>query len=130
MEQRMEQYCRKVRDFLQCPPEDAQRCIADVQRTAERLRQEEPGISQEEIEAFLGEPEEVARMFEDTLDAAQVEQYRRRKKLRFGILIGVLLAGIIAALCLAYYMMVTPRCVSSTVITQIASSEPSEGETP
>ena len=130
MEQRMEQYCRKVRDFLQCPPEDAQRCISDVQRTAERLRQEEPEISQEEIEAFLGEPEEVARMFEDTLDAAQVEQYRSRKKMRFGILIGVLLAGIIAALCLAYYMMVTPRCVSSMVITQIASSEPSEGETP
>ena len=81
-------------------------CIADVQRTAKRLRQEEPEISQEEIEAFLGEPEEVARMFEDTLDAAQVEQYRSRKKMRFGILIGVLLAGIIAALCLAYYMMV------------------------
>lgn len=109
MEQQMEQYCRKVRTFLQCPPADARRCIDDVQRTAERLRQEAPEISQDEIEDFLGEPKEVARMFQDTLDQVRVERYRRRRKLLFGVLIGVLLVGLLGALYTTYYYFENPR---------------------
>ena len=116
MEKQMEQYCRKVKSFLQCSPADARRCIADVQRTAKRLRQEEPGISMDEIMGFLGEPEEVARMFRDTLDPARVERYRRRKKLIFGALIGVLLVGFLGAMYTAYNMAVNPPCTYSETI--------------
>lgn len=116
MEQQMEQYCRKVKTFLQCPPADARRCIDDVQRTAERLRQEAPGISQDEIEDFLGEPKEVARMFQDTLDPVQVDRFRRRRKLLFGVLIGVLLVGLLGALYTAYYFIVTPQCTYTEII--------------
>lgn len=103
MEQKMEQYCRRVRASLQCSSEDAKRCITDVRRTAERLRQEEPEISQEEIEKFLGEPKEVARMFQDMLGPKRVERYRRRKKLCFGFLVGLLLVGLFSALYLVHY---------------------------
>ena len=102
MEQQMEQYCRKVKAFLRCPTADAKRCIADVRRTAMRLRQEAPEITPEEIEGFLGEPKEVARMFQDTLDPVRVERYRRRKKLLLGLLVGVLLLGVLGALYFAY----------------------------
>ena len=102
MEQQMEQYCRKVKVFLRCPPADASRCIADVRRTAEQLRQEAPEISQDEIEEFLGEPKEVARMFQDTLDPVRVEWYHRRKRLLLGLLVGVLLLGVLGALYFAY----------------------------
>lgn len=104
MEQNMEQYCRRVRASLQCSSEDAKRCITDVRRTAERLRQEEPEISQEEIEKFLGEPKEVARMFQDMLGPKRVERYRRRKKLCFGFLIGFFLVALLATLYLIYYI--------------------------
>lgn len=110
MEQRMGQYCQRVRASLRCPARDAKRCITDVQRTAERLRQEEPKISPEEIEEFLGEPEEVARMFQDTLDSARVERYRHRKKLLFGVLTGVLLAAFLGALYLVYYVRENVQC--------------------
>ena len=123
MEQQMEQYCRKVRTFLQCPPADARRCIDDVQRTAERLRQEAPEISQDEIEDFLGEPKEVTRMFQDTLDQVRVERYRRRRKLFFGALIGGLALFAIVAVGVAYYYFVTPQM---TYDVEFYSSEPIE----
>lgn len=123
MEQQMEQYCRKVRTFLQCPPADARRCIDDVQRTAERLRQEAPEISQDEIEDFLGEPKEVARMFQDTLDPVRVDRYRRRRKLLFRALISGLALFATIAVGVAYYYLVTPQMVYRR---EIQISEPVE----
>ena len=87
-----------------------------MQRTAERLRQEEPGISMDEIMGFLGEPEEVTRMFRDTLDPARVERYRRRKKMIFGALIGMLLVGFLGAMYTAYNMVVNPPCTYSETV--------------
>lgn len=112
----MEQYCRKVRSLLLCPPADAKRCVADVQRAVEQLRQEEPEISQEDIWRFLGEPEEVARMFQDTLDPVRVERYRRRRKLFFRVLIGVLLAGFLGAAYWAHYISVNPTCTYTQTV--------------
>lgn len=123
MEQQTEQYCRKVRVSLQCPSADAKRCIADVRRTAERLRWEEPEISWEEIEEFLGEPEDVARTFLDTLEPAQVARYRNRCKLFFGLLVGGLTLLLLTGFCMAFYYFVTPQMTYEEVF---YSSEPIE----
>ncbi len=111
MEQVLEQYCQQLNALLPCPPEDAKRCIADVRQSAKRLREEQPEITADEIRDFLGEPQDVAQMFLDTLDPVRVERYRRRKKRFIRLMIGVLTVALCGALYAAYYFLTTPQCV-------------------
>lgn len=126
MEQQMEQYCKQLRALLFCPPDDAKHCIADVRRTVERLRQEEPEITVDEVMEFLGQPEDVAQMFLETLDPVRVKQYHKRKKLFARLLVGLLAAALLAALYAAYYFMVNPRMVYTV---EFYESEPYEDPT-
>ena len=115
MGQVLEQYCQQLNALLPCPPEDAKRCIADVRQSAKRLREEQPEITADEIRDFLGEPQDVAQMFLDTLDPVRVERYRRRKKRFIRLLIGVLTVALCGALYAAYYFLTTPQCIYEQV---------------
>ena len=126
MGQVLEQYCQQLNALLPCPPEDAKRCIADVRQSAKRLREEQPEITADEIRGFLGEPQDVAQMFLDTLDPVRVERYRRRKKWFIRLLIGVLTVALCGALYAAYYFLTTPQCVYTE---EFYVSEPYEDPT-
>ena len=123
MGQVLEQYCQQLNALLPCPPEDAKRCIADVRQSAKRLREEQPEITADEIRDFLGEPQDVAQMFLDTLDPVRVERYRKRKKWFIRLLIGVLTVALCGALYAAYYFLTTPQCVYTE---EFYVSEPQE----
>jgi len=81
----------------------------------QKIREEQPEITADEIREFLGEPRDVARMFLDTLDPVRVERYRKRKKWFIRLLIGVLTVALCGALYAAYYFLTTPQCIYEQV---------------
>lgn len=112
-------YFRSLKRRLNCPKEIRRHFLEKTRRTAEDFLQNKPDASPRDLAGYLGEPEELARGFLETLDPEMLGRYRNRKKFLQRVCIAVLMAALIAVTCLAVKLWREPMNVEVTGVIKI-----------
>ncbi len=86
----MSGYFQQLEQRLDCPNGTRKRFLTKTRRAAEEFLREKPDATRQELIDLLGDPEELAQGFLETLEPEELERYRKRKKF--------LLRGCVAAL--------------------------------
>ena len=86
----MSGYFQQLEQRLDCPNGTRKRFLTKTRQAAEEFLREKPDATRQELIDLLGDPEELAQGFLETLEPEVLERYRKRKKL--------LLRGCVAAL--------------------------------
>lgn len=73
-------YLRRLNRLLDCPKNLRRPFLAQTRRMAEDFIVGKPDATHEEVIAYLGEPEELAHGFLETLEPDVLNRYRIRKK--------------------------------------------------
>ena len=86
----MSVYFQQLEQRLDCPNGTRKRFLTKTRQAAEEFLREKPDATRQELIDLLGDPEELAQGFLETLEPEVLERYRKRKKF--------LLRGCVAAL--------------------------------
>lgn len=86
----MSGYFQQLEQQLDCPNGTRKRFLTKTRQAAEEFLREKPDATRQELIDLLGDPEELAQGFLETLEPEALERYRKRKKF--------LLRGCVAAL--------------------------------
>ncbi len=86
----MSGYFQQLEQRLDCPNGTRKRFLTKTRQAAEEFLREKPDATRQELIDLLGDPEELAQGFLETLEPEVLERYRKRKKF--------LLRGCVAAL--------------------------------
>ena len=86
----MSGYFQQLEQRLDCPHGTRKRVLTKTRQAAEEFLREKPDATRQELIDLLGDPEELAQGFLETLEPEVLERYRKRKKF--------LLRGCVAAL--------------------------------
>lgn len=73
-------YLRQVEKRLNCPKDMRERFLADAKRMTDNFLAENPEATLDEFKSAIGEPEELAAMFLESVDSGVVEEYGKRKR--------------------------------------------------
>ena len=98
----MSSYFQQLEQRLDCPNGTRKRFLTKTRQAAEEFLRQKPDATRQELIDLLGDPEELAQGFLETLEPEVLERYRKRKKF--------LLRGCVAAL-LAILIGVSTWCV-------------------
>lgn len=121
----MSSYFRDLEQSLDCPKPLRGSFLNQTRRMAEDFVQGKPDATQRELADYLGEPQELAQGFLETLDPDVLERYRKRKKFLLYGCIAVLAAVLIAVSIFGIYFKKAPVELEITD-TLIIYSEPKE----
>lgn len=112
-------YFRALERRLDCPKDIRKNFLTKTRRTAEDFLQEKPDATQQDLEDFLGEPEELAQGFLETLDPDILGRYRKRKKFFLCSFIAalVILLVVVGTWCIQLWS--TPKTMEVTETTII-----------
>ncbi len=86
----MSGYFQQLEQRLDCPNGTRKRFLTKTRQAAEEFLRQKPDATRQELIDLLGDPEELAQGFLETLEPEELERYRKRKKF--------LLRGCVAAL--------------------------------
>ena len=86
----MSGYFQQLEQRLDCPNGTRKRFLTKTRQAAEEFLREKPDATRQELIDLLGDPEELAQGFLETLEPEVLERYQKRKKF--------LLRGCVAAL--------------------------------
>ena len=86
----MSSYFQQLEQRLDCPNGTRKRFLTKTRQAAEEFLRQKPDATRQELIDLLGDPEELAQGFLETLEPEVLERYRKRKKF--------LLGGCVAAL--------------------------------
>ena len=86
----MSSYFQQLEQRLDCPNGTRKRFLTKTRQAAEEFLRQKPDATRQELIDLLGDPEELAQGFLETLEPEVLERYRKRKKF--------LLRGCVAAL--------------------------------
>lgn len=101
-------YIQTLGQNLDCPRGMRVPFLTRTQRMAEDFVQGRPDATSQELADYLGEPQELAQGFLETLDPDVLERYHRRKKfLRWGC-VAVLAAALVITAIFGIYLLKTP----------------------
>lgn len=115
----MSGYFQNVERLLDCPKPFRRHFLSHTRRMAEDFVQGNPEATTQELEEFLGEPQELAQGFLETLDPEVLERYHKRKKLLRRGLVALLVAALIAVTAWGIQLYRSPKVlevVETTVI--------------
>lgn len=87
-------YFQRVRNRLSCSKKYQNEQMQKIFRAAEEYAQENPNATLEEVEEYLGNPEEVAQELMESIDPEVLERDRKRKRLGVMVVIGILLVAL------------------------------------
>lgn len=110
----MSGYFQRLERFLDCPKPLRSSFLNQTRRMAEDFVQGKPDTTQQELADYLGEPQELAQGFLETLEPDVLERYHRRKKfLRRGC-VAVVVIALIGAVAWSIYLWNEPIHVETT----------------
>ena len=102
-EKELKQYCRRAKKHLFCGAGERAQFEQYITQCARDFLGEHPQATFEDLEAALGTPEQAAASFMETLPPGTVEQYRKKRRIRLGIMTGgVVLAFLLMVGVLVY----------------------------
>ena len=93
----MSGYFQSLKRLLDCPKHFRRHFLTHTRRMAEDFMQGKPDATPQELEAYLGAPQELAQGFLETLDPKILERYHKWKKL---ILNSCLIALVVSIICI------------------------------
>lgn len=121
-------YFRKLEWHLDCPKVLRRSFLGQTRQMAEDFIQSKPDATSQDLTDYLGEPQELAHGFLETLDPDVLIRYRKRKKLFFGGCIAVLMIALVIAGAWVAHIRALPQKVEITD-TLVIYAPPPEGKT-
>lgn len=115
-------YSRRLEQALTCPRAQRRRFLAETRRMAEDFLQGNPKATPEELQAFLGEPGELAQAFLESLPPGEVRRYRelRRNIKLIGTALAIFL--VVSSCIISVYILNQPmglETAETTIIYQL-----------
>ena len=101
-------------------------CEQYIAQCARDFLEECPQATLEDLEAALGTPEQAAASFMETLPPDTVEQYRKKRRIRLGIMTGGVVLAFLLMVGVLVYVWKANNTIVITVETTIGYLE--EGE--
>lgn len=98
-------YHRQVKKELVCPRSMRDKFLADAKRMTDDFISENPGATLDELKSAVGEPDQLATMFLDSVDSDVVEVYRKRKSWVKRLAVILLAVGLFATAALTIYVI-------------------------
>lgn len=107
----LSEYLRRLNARLVCPNAYRKRFLSEAQRMADDYRQGNLDASDEEVIEFLGDPQELAATFLDSIDPDQLRRYNIHQTwFKRGIAIAAVMAiFILSAWC--FYLKHQPQTI-------------------
>lgn len=99
-----ESYLRSVRSLLECPAPERERLLARLERAVSTYLEDAPDAAEADLIANFGAPEDCAARLLAECAPAAVDAERQRRKRRNRVLIAVLAAVLVVAVCLVIHM--------------------------
>ena len=98
----LNEYLRSLDKLLVCPKACRRHFLSEAQRMADDYRQGNLDVSDEEVIEFLGDPQELAATFLDSIDPDQLRRYKtHRTWFKRGVAIAaVVVIGVLSAWCI------------------------------
>lgn len=121
----MSGYFNSLERFLDCPKNTRRPFLDQTRQMAEDFVQGNPNATSREVTDFLGDPEELAQGFLETLDPDVLTLHRRKKMLfRWGC-VAVLVLALVSVSVLSFYLKNEPKTVeiTDTIIIYSKSTE-------
>lgn len=109
-------YFKRLDRLLDCPKALRRPFLEQTRRMAEDYVQGNPDATPQDIAGFLGDPQELAQGFLETLDPEVIARHRKRKKLlRWGGVV-VLAIAVIALICWGRRLQYDPYLLEATTV--------------
>lgn len=108
------EYFHTLERRLDCPKDIRKNFLTKTRRTAEDFLQEKPDATRQDLDDFLGEPEELAQGFLETLDQEILECYHRRKRYFLYACVAVLIVALVGVSIWGVHLVRTPKVVETT----------------
>lgn len=107
-------YFKRLDRLLDCPKALRRPFLEQTRRMAEDYVQGNPDATPQDIAGFLGDPQELAQGFLETLDPEVIARHRKRKKLlRWGC-VAILAAVLVIVTMWAIHLWNRPTAVETT----------------
>lgn len=110
----LSEYFQRLKRLLDCPKPLRNSFLAQTRRMAEDFSVDRPDITQEDLISYLGEPEELALGFLETLDSDVLKHYRRRKKFLLCGCIALLIVALVSASIWGIHLVVNLKTAEVT----------------
>ena len=107
-------YFQRVRNRLSCSKKYQDEQMQKIFRAAEEYAQENPNATLEEVEEYLGNPEEVAQELMESMDPEVLARDRKLKKIGVLLVIGTLVVALGVMSARFVYLRSQPRTVEVT----------------
>ena len=111
----LNEYLRSLDKLLVCPKACRRHFLSEAQRMADDYRQGNLDASDEEVIEFLGNPQELAATF---LDSIEPNQLRRYKTHRTWFKRGVAIAAVVVICVLSVWCVYLETCPVEATITE------------
>lgn len=97
-------YYRALERRLECPKARREEFLSETRRAAENFMEENPEAGFSDVERFLGQPEELARTYNETLGAEVTEKFCRGRRLRNILLLAAAVVVVAASVIYVAYL--------------------------
>ena len=115
----MSGYFQQLEQRLDCPNGTRKRFLTKTRQAAEEFLREKPDATRQELIDLLGDPEELAQGFLETLEPEGLERYRKRKKFLLRGCVAALVVVLVAMTCWAVNLRNEPNLVEITGVITI-----------
>ncbi len=115
----MSGYFQQLEQRLDCPNGTRKRFLTKTRQAAEEFLREKPDATRQELIDLLGDPEELAQGFLETLEPEVLERYRKRKKFLLRGCVAALVVVLVAMTCWAVNLRNEPNLVEITGVITI-----------
>ena len=125
MELDMSDYFHRLERLLDCPKAVCQPFLDQTRRMAKDFIQGNPNATANEVAEFLGNPQELAQGFLETLDPDILERYRKKKNIFRWCCVAALVIVLAFVSIYTIYIKKTPvhMEITDTLIIQSESTE-------
>ncbi len=115
----MSGYFQQLEQRLDCPNGTRKRFLTKTRQAAEEFLRQKPDATRQELIDLLGDPEELAQGFLETLEPEELERYRKRKKFLLRGCVAALVVVLVAMTCWAVNLRNEPNLVEITGVITI-----------
>ena len=115
----MSSYFQQLEQRLDCPNGTRKRFLTKTRQAAEEFLRQKPDATRQELIDLLGDPEELAQGFLETLEPEVLERYRKRKKFLLRGCVAALVVVLVAMTCWAVNLRNEPNLVEITGVITI-----------
>ena len=124
-------YAKALSRQLRCPRDKKRQFLEETRRLAEDYLAGDPNAGHAGLTAFLGDPGELARSYQESLGPEVMERYRRQRRLMRSLVCAAAVAVVLGTYLYRIYLAERPHeatLIGTKVIVVHETEEPREWE--